>query len=53
MGGVHRNPRVALAAKGGWALESRERDGFRRAREQLIAMLDRRASTHQMAVAGE
>ena len=53
VGGVHRNPRVALAAKGGWALESRERDGFRRAREQLIAMLDRRASTPQVAVAGE
>ena len=40
-GGVQRNPRTALAMKGGEPLPASERDAFARTRGELIALLDR------------
>ena len=45
VGGVQRNPRAALAMKGGEPLPASERDAFRRERGELIALLDRDTST--------
>ena len=41
VGGVQRNPRVALAMKGGEPLPAAERDEFLRTRGELIALLER------------
>jgi murein DD-endopeptidase MepM/ murein hydrolase activator NlpD len=49
VGGVQRNPRVALAMKGGEPLPAAERDTFARERGELIALLERDASTTRLA----
>ena len=49
VGGVQRNPRTALAMKGGEPLPSSERDAFARTRGELIALLDRDTSTRLAA----
>jgi murein DD-endopeptidase MepM/ murein hydrolase activator NlpD len=45
VGGVQRNPRVALAIKGGEPLPASERDEFSRTRGTLMALLDRETAT--------
>jgi len=47
--GGQRNPRVALAAKGGEPLPASERDAFARTRGDLIALLERETSTARLA----
>ena len=49
VGGVQRNPRVALAMKGGEPLPSSERASFAQARGHLIALLDQTAGTVRLA----
>ena len=49
VGGVQRNPRVALAMKGGEPLPASERDTFARERGELIALLDRDTVTPRLA----
>jgi murein DD-endopeptidase MepM/ murein hydrolase activator NlpD len=45
VGGVQRNPRAALAIKGGEPLPASERDDFSRTRGTLMALLDRATAT--------
>ena len=47
--GAQRNPRVALAMKGGEPLPASERDAFARTRGDLIALLDRETSPARLA----
>ena len=47
--GVQRNPRVALAMKGGEPLPASERDAFARTRSDLIALLERETSPARLA----
>ena len=47
--GVQRNPRVALAMKGGEPLPAAERDAFARTRGDLIALLERETSAARLA----
>ena len=49
VGGVQRNPRVALAMKGGEPLPASERDAFARERGELIALLERDAAPARLA----
>jgi murein DD-endopeptidase MepM/ murein hydrolase activator NlpD len=49
VGGVQRNPRVALAMKGGEPLPASERGAFARERGELIALLDRAGSPTRLA----
>jgi murein DD-endopeptidase MepM/ murein hydrolase activator NlpD len=49
VGGVQRNPRVALAMKGGEPLPASERDGFARTRGELIATLERDTAPARLA----
>ena len=49
VGGVQRNPRVALANKGGEPLPSSERDSFARTRGDLIALLEQSTSPARLA----
>jgi murein DD-endopeptidase MepM/ murein hydrolase activator NlpD len=49
VGGVQRNPRVALAMKGGAPLPASERDAFARERGELIALLERGAAPTRLA----
>ena len=49
VGGVQRNPRVALALKGGEPLPASERDEFSRTRGTLMALLDRETPTRLAA----
>jgi murein DD-endopeptidase MepM/ murein hydrolase activator NlpD len=49
VGGVQRNPRVALALKGGEPLPASERDEFSRTRGTLMALLDRDTPTRLAA----
>ena len=49
VGGVQRNPRVALAIKGGEPLPASERDEFSRTRGTLMALLDRETATRLAA----
>ena len=49
VGGVQRNPRVALAMKGGEPLPASERDTFARERGELIALLDKGGSPTRLA----
>ena len=47
--GAQRNPRVALAMKGGEPLPASERDAFARTRGDLIALLERETSPARLA----
>jgi murein DD-endopeptidase MepM/ murein hydrolase activator NlpD len=47
--GVQRNPRVALAMKGGEPLPASERDTFARERGELIALLERDTAAARLA----
>jgi hypothetical protein len=47
--GAQRNPRVALAMKGGEPLPASERDAFARTRSDLIALLERETSPARLA----
>ena len=49
VGGVQRNPRVALAMKGGDPLPASERDAFARERGELIALLERGVAPTRLA----
>jgi len=49
VGGVQRNPRVALAMKGGEPLPASERADFARARGELIALLDQATGPVRLA----
>ena len=49
VGGVQRNPRVALAMKGGAPVPASERDVFVRTRGDLIALLERETSPARLA----
>jgi len=49
VGGVQRNPRVALAMKGGDPLPVSERDEFARTRGELIALLERDTASARLA----
>jgi murein DD-endopeptidase MepM/ murein hydrolase activator NlpD len=49
VGGVQRNPRVALAIKGGEPLPAAERDTFARTRGELIALLERDTAPARLA----
>jgi murein DD-endopeptidase MepM/ murein hydrolase activator NlpD len=49
VGGVQRNPRVALAMKGGAPLPASERDAFARTRGELIALLERDTAGTRLA----
>ena len=49
VGGVQRNPRVALAMKGGAPLPASERDTFARERGALIALLEKGGSPPRLA----
>jgi murein DD-endopeptidase MepM/ murein hydrolase activator NlpD len=49
VGGVQRNPRVALAAKAGEPLPSRERAAFQERRVALLDLLDRLQSAQRLA----
>jgi len=49
VGGVQRNPRVALAMKGGAPLPASERDAFARTRGDLLALLERETSPTSLA----
>jgi murein DD-endopeptidase MepM/ murein hydrolase activator NlpD len=49
VGGVQRNPRVALAMKGGEPLPAAERDAFARTRGELIALLERDTAPTRLA----
>jgi murein DD-endopeptidase MepM/ murein hydrolase activator NlpD len=49
VGGVQRNPRVALAMKGGAPVPASERDVFARTRGDLIALLERETSPARLA----
>ena len=49
VGGVQRNPRVALAMKGGEPLPASERDAFARERGELIALLERGVAPTRLA----
>jgi len=49
VGGVQRNPRVALAMKGGDPLPAAERDAFARERGELIALLERGVAPTRLA----
>jgi len=49
VGGVQRNPRVALAMKGGEPLPASERDAFARTRGELIALLERETGSARLA----
>jgi murein DD-endopeptidase MepM/ murein hydrolase activator NlpD len=49
VGGAQRNPRVALAMKGGEPLPASERDAFARTRGDLIALLERETSPARLA----
>jgi len=49
VGGAQRNPRVALAMKGGAPLPASERDAFARTRGELLALLDREAGAPRLA----
>jgi murein DD-endopeptidase MepM/ murein hydrolase activator NlpD len=49
VGGVQRNPRVALAMKGGAPLPASERDTFARTRGDLLALLERETSPASLA----
>jgi murein DD-endopeptidase MepM/ murein hydrolase activator NlpD len=49
VGGVQRNPRVALAMKGGAPLPPSERDAFARTRGELIALLERDTAGTRLA----
>ena len=49
VGGVQRNPRVALAMKGGEPLPVSERDEFARTRGELIALLERDTASRRLA----
>jgi len=51
--GVQRNPRVALAMKGGAPLPATERDAFARTRGELIALLDRDTAPTRLAASKE
>jgi len=46
---VQRNPRVALAMKGGAPLPASERDAFARTRGDLLALLERETSPTSLA----
>ena len=48
--GVHRDPRVALSAKGGFPIPTAERTRFNGVREMLLAVLDRQIGPERMAV---
>lgn len=49
VGGAQRNPRIALAMKGGAPLPASERDAFARTRGELLALLDREAGAPRLA----
>ena len=49
VGGVQRNPRVALAMKGGEPLPAVEREAFARTRGELIALLERDTAPARLA----
>ena len=49
VGGVQRNPRVALAMKSGAPLPASERDVFARTRGDLLALLERETSPARLA----
>jgi len=49
VGGVQRNPRVALAMKGGEPLPASERETFERERGELIALLQRDGASARLA----
>ena len=49
VGGVQRNPRVALAMKGGEPLPASERDAFARTRGDLLALLERDTAPQRLA----
>jgi len=49
VGGVQKNPRVALALKGGEPLPASEREEFFRTRGALMAVLDRESPTRLAA----
>jgi len=49
VGGVQRNPRVALAMKGGEPLPASERASFAQARGELIALLDQASGSVRLA----
>jgi len=49
VGGAQRNPRVALAMKGGEPLPASERDAFSQTRGDLIALLERETSPARLA----
>ena len=49
VGGVQRNPRVALAMKSGAPLPASERDAFARTRGDLLALLERETSLARLA----
>jgi len=49
VGGAQRNPRVALAMKGGEPLPASERDAFAQTRGDLIALLERETSPARLA----
>jgi murein DD-endopeptidase MepM/ murein hydrolase activator NlpD len=49
VGGAQRNPRVALAMKGGAPLPASERDAFAHTRGELLALLDRETGAPRLA----
>ena len=49
VGGVQKNPRTALAMKGGAPLPASERDAFARTRGSLLAVLERETSPARLA----
>lgn len=49
VGGVQRNPRVALAMKGGEPLPASQREQFARTRSELLDLLDREAGPTRLA----
>jgi murein DD-endopeptidase MepM/ murein hydrolase activator NlpD len=49
VGGVQRNPRVALAMKGGDPLPAAERDAFARTRGELLSILDQTTAPARLA----
>ena len=53
VGGVQRNPRVALAMKGGEPLPASERASFARERGELIALLDQATGPVRLAAASQ
>jgi hypothetical protein len=49
VGGVQRNPRAALAMKGGEPLPASERETFAHERGELIALLERESAPARLA----